>query len=110
MTLGFSVQALVPHARGGATLRMCLTRIAQADWLRSNLDLATRAAAFDAHPDAVLTRPGSEDAGREVAALVGVDGGFAQADDERERRAAPFYAAALASYATGDRSAQLEPT
>ncbi|MFA5990401.1 MAG: DUF3445 domain-containing protein [Sphingomonas sp.] len=78
MSLGFSVEALAPKARGGA-LRMGLERVAEADWLMPLPDTATRAAHFDAHPDAVQLLPQATAAGDEVAALLGVPGGLAGA-------------------------------
>ena len=76
MSLGFSVEALAPVGRGGGALRMGLQRIGEADWLQPTFDRAARAAAFDAHADAVQVRPEAEAAGREVAAMLGVAGGL----------------------------------
>lgn len=58
---------------------MGLSRVAEADWLQPNFDKAERTAAFEAHPDAVRLLPQAEAAGREVAALLGVEGGLAEA-------------------------------
>jgi hypothetical protein len=79
VTIGFTVDALVARARGGGALRMGLSRVAEADWLFPAPDLAARRATFDAHPDAVIERPEAEAAGREVAAMLGVEGGLAEA-------------------------------
>ena len=65
--------------RGGGALRMGLSRVAETGWLLPDFDASARAAAFDAHPDAVQMLPEAEAAGREVAALVGVAGGLAEA-------------------------------
>jgi dimethylamine monooxygenase subunit A len=79
MSLGFSVEALLPAGRGGGALRMGLSRVAEADWLDPAPDRAARAAAFAACPDSVLVRPGAEVAGREAARMVGAVGGLAEA-------------------------------
>lgn len=46
MTLGFSVDTLLPKARGGGQLRMGLVKLAENDWLDPAPDLAARAAGF----------------------------------------------------------------
>jgi hypothetical protein len=79
MTLGFTVADLLPAGRSGARLSMGLTRLAEADWLFPAPDRAARAAAFDAHPDAVQLRPEAAPAGEEVARMVGARGGLEQA-------------------------------
>ncbi|HZF41881.1 MAG TPA: DUF3445 domain-containing protein [Sphingomonadaceae bacterium] len=83
MTLGFSVDALAPVSRGGGALRMGLRRLAESDWLQPEFDRQARADAFARHPDAIHILPGAEDAGREVAAMVGaclpVEAGLAEA-------------------------------
>ncbi len=79
MTLGFSVEALLPQGRGGGTLSMGLRRVPEAEWLQPHPDLGARRAAFDAHPDGVQVMPQAEEAGREVAAMLGVAGGLAEA-------------------------------
>lgn len=79
MSLGFSVETLVPAGRGGGALRMGLTRVAESDWLFPAPDLTTRAATFAAHPDSIVVRPEAEGAARETAALIGVSGGLAEA-------------------------------
>ncbi|WP_338326039.1 DUF3445 domain-containing protein [Sphingomonas oligophenolica] len=77
--LGFSVEELAMAGRGGGAPRMGLSRVSEAAWLQRDVDRAARAHAFDAHPDAVRVLPGAEAAGREVAALIGVAGGLAEA-------------------------------
>lgn len=79
MSLGFTVERLVWAGRGGAALRMGLSRVAEGDWLQADPDLAARAAAFDTHPDAVIVTPVAEAAGHEVAAMLGVAGGLEEA-------------------------------
>lgn len=79
MTLGFSVEALLTQGRGGGVLSMGLRKVPEADWLQPNTDPTARAAAFDAHPDAVQVMPEAEAAGREVAAMLGVGGGLGEA-------------------------------
>lgn len=77
--LGFSVEALLPRARGGGRLKMGLAKLDEADWLQPAPDLATRRAAFAAHPGAVVLTPEAEAPGAELAAMRGVDGGLAGA-------------------------------
>ncbi|WP_425230746.1 heme-dependent oxidative N-demethylase family protein [Sphingomonas sp.] len=79
MTLGFTVEALVGAGRGGGALAMGLRRVPEAAWLRPHPDRATRAAAFDAHADAVRLLPEADAAGAETAAMLGVEGGLAKA-------------------------------
>jgi dimethylamine monooxygenase subunit A len=78
VTLGFTVAELVRAGRGGGTLRMGLSRVAEANWLQPTFDAAARARALAA-PGAVLVRPEAGAAGREVAGMVGVEGGLAEA-------------------------------
>lgn len=70
MTLGFSVETLLPHARVSGPLRMGLVRLAESEWLDPAPDLAAREAAFDAHPDSVQVLPEGETAARELAAML----------------------------------------
>ena len=79
MSLGFSVENLVMAGRGGGALRMGLSRVAESDWLQPDPDLAARAAIFDTHSDAVQALPCAGAAGREVAAMLGAEGGLEQA-------------------------------
>ena len=79
MALGFSVEALVRAGRGGGALTMGLSRLPESDWLYADYDRATRVAAFDADPQAVRFLPEADAAGREVAAMLGIDGGLAEA-------------------------------
>ena len=77
--LGFSVDTLLPRARGGGVLKMGLVRLDECEWLQPNPARALRAAAFAAHPDAVQVLPEAEPAGAELAAMLGVAGGLAGA-------------------------------
>ena len=53
MSLGFSVDALLPKARGGGQLRMGLVKLEERDWLQPSPDLVARAEGFaPALPDA----------------------------------------------------------
>lgn len=79
MSLGFSVEALLPKARGGGALRMGLARLAEEQWLQPEPDLAERRAHFAAFPGSVIVRPEAEAAGREVAGLLGTSGGLGEA-------------------------------
>lgn len=79
MSLGFSVETLLPKARGGGALRMGLVRLSEDEWLDPAPDLAARRAAFADRPESVIVDPGAETAGRELAALLGVTGGLGEA-------------------------------
>ncbi|MGN8000112.1 heme-dependent oxidative N-demethylase family protein [Sphingomonas sp. 22176] len=70
MSLGFSVEALIPRARGGGALRMGLVRVPEAAWLTPAADLTARAAVFAAEPDCVQVLPEAEAAVEEVAKLL----------------------------------------
>jgi dimethylamine monooxygenase subunit A len=70
MSLGFSVEALIPRARGGGALRMGLVRLGEAEWLTPGADLAARAAVFAAQPDCVRVLPEAETAAAEVATML----------------------------------------
>jgi len=70
MSLGFSVEALIPRARGGGALRMGLARVPEAAWLMPGADFDARAAVFEADPDCVQVLPGAEAAVAEVAAML----------------------------------------
>ncbi|WP_299192183.1 heme-dependent oxidative N-demethylase subunit alpha family protein [uncultured Erythrobacter sp.] len=78
MTLGFSVQTLLPDARGGGKLRMGLKPIPEADWLQPNPDIATRKAAFAADPTRITIFPEAEEPGAELAQMLGLQGGLAE--------------------------------
>ena len=43
MTLGFSVDELLPRARGGGALKMGLVKLDGSEWLQPDPDLAARA-------------------------------------------------------------------
>lgn len=79
MTLGFSVNDLLPRARGGGQLKMGLCALTESEWLQANPDLAARAAGFAAHPAGVQLSPEAEAPGRELAAILGVDGALPEA-------------------------------
>ena len=76
MSLGFSVEELLPQARGGGALKIALTALSEEEWLQPEPDLAARGAGFDAFPDAVKRLPEAEAPGAELAALVGTTGGL----------------------------------
>lgn len=79
MTLGFSVDSLLPKARGGGQLRMGLVRLTEDEWLQPKPDLAARAAGFEAFPQAVQLMPEVAEPGRELAAMIGVEGALPEA-------------------------------
>lgn len=77
--MGFSVEALLPKARGGGALRMGLVRLAEEQWLDPQPDLAQRRVHFANYPESVIVQPEAEAAGREVAAMLGISGGLGEA-------------------------------
>ena len=79
MTLGFSVETLLPDARVAGPLRMGLVRLAESEWLASDPDLAPRNATFDAHPEAVQVLPEARAAEGELCEMLGVFGGIEDA-------------------------------
>jgi hypothetical protein len=79
MTLGFSVDTLLPKARGGGQLRMGLVRLDERDWLDPSPDLAARAAGFAEWPQGVQLTAQAEAPGRELAAMLGVPGALPEA-------------------------------
>ncbi len=81
--LGFSVDSLLPKARGGGVLKMGLVRLGEDEWLQRAPDLAVRKAAFDAAPDAVQVLPEGMDASNELAEFMDVSGGIAGAAKAR---------------------------
>jgi len=79
VTLGFCVDALLPKARGGGQLRMGLCRLSEEEWLQPDPDLAVRADAFNEWPEAVQLTHEAEAPGRELAAMLGVNGALSEA-------------------------------
>ena len=83
MTLGFSVDELLPKARGGGVLKLGLASRADDEWLQPDPDLAAREAGFAAFPEGVQLSPEAEAPGRELAAMLGVEGGLPEAAKAR---------------------------
>ncbi|MEL6486630.1 MAG: DUF3445 domain-containing protein [Pseudomonadota bacterium] len=79
MTLGFSVNELLPKARGGGLLRMGLVKLAEDEWLQPDPDCAARAEGFAEYPEGVQLTRDAEEPGRELAAIVGVEGALPEA-------------------------------
>ncbi|MDT8281168.1 MAG: DUF3445 domain-containing protein, partial [Erythrobacter sp.] len=79
MTLGFSVDALLPKARGGGQLRMGLVKLEEHQWLHPQPDLAARAAGFADWPQGVQLTPEVDAPGRELAAILGIQGALPEA-------------------------------
>lgn len=79
MTLGFSVDSLLPKARGGGQLRMGLVKLEERDWLQPQPDVAARAATFAELPQGVQLTPEADAPGRELAAMLGVAGALPEA-------------------------------
>ncbi|MFC4256586.1 DUF3445 domain-containing protein [Altererythrobacter xixiisoli] len=76
MSLGFSVEELLPRARAGGVLKMGLSALGEAEWLHPAPDLPLRAAAFDAYPDSVQLLPEADEPADELAGMLGVAGGL----------------------------------
>lgn len=74
--LGFSVEELLPRARGGGALKMGLVALGEDEWLQPEPDLAARAESFDTFPESVQMEPGAEAAGNELATMLGTVGGL----------------------------------
>lgn len=79
MSLGFSVEELLPRARGGGQLKMGLVKLGGKEWLQPDPDLAARAQGFAAFPEGIQLTPEGEAGGRELAKGLGVSGGLADA-------------------------------
>ncbi len=79
MTLGFCVDTLLPKARSGGRLRMGLVKLAEHEWLQPEPDLAARAQGFAEFPEGVQLTSDAEAPGRELALMLGAEGGLASA-------------------------------
>ncbi|MEO1730534.1 MAG: DUF3445 domain-containing protein [Pseudomonadota bacterium] len=79
MSLGFSVNDLLPKARGGGKLRMGLVKLEPDQWLQPQPDLAERATGFAGYPEGVQLTPYAGEPGRELAAKLGVEGALPEA-------------------------------
>lgn len=79
MSLGFSVDTLLPKARGGGRLAIGLSKLTEEQWFQPEPDLAARAAGFEAFPEGIQLTPEGADPGRELAEMLGVSGGLPEA-------------------------------
>ncbi|MBT8427108.1 MAG: DUF3445 domain-containing protein [Erythrobacter sp.] len=79
MTLGFSVDDLLPKARGGGVLKMGLAKLDEGAWLQPDPDLAARAAGFTDYPEGIQLSPEGEAPGAELAAMLGLAGSLPEA-------------------------------
>ncbi len=79
MTLGFSVDKLLPKARGGGQLKMGLVKLSEDEWLQPDPDLEARAAGFAEFPQGVQLTPNAKRPGEELAAMMGVEGALPEA-------------------------------
>lgn len=79
MSLGFSVDELLPRARGGGQLKMGLVSLADSEWLQPGPDLAAREAGFAAHPGGIRLSPEADAPGHELAAMLGLSGALPEA-------------------------------
>ena len=77
--LGFSVDELLPKARGGGVLKMGLAKLHESEWLQPDPDLAVRAEGFAAYPEGVQLLPEVEAPGAELAAMLGISGSLPEA-------------------------------
>jgi Protein of unknown function (DUF3445). len=78
MSLGFSVENLLPSARVSGPLRMGLVKLSECEWLDPEPDLAARNRGFDAASDSVMVLPEAAEGVAELASLLGVEGGLEQ--------------------------------
>ena len=72
MTLGFSVDELLPRARGGGPLKIGLAVLRDDEWLQPDPDLAVRNAAFDAHRESTQVLPQAVAAGISIPIVAGI--------------------------------------
>lgn len=79
MTLGFSVNELLPKARGGGQLRMGLVKLAEDQWLQRDPDLPSRKVGFADWPEGIQLTPEAETPGCELAAMLGTTGALPEA-------------------------------
>lgn len=79
MSLGFSVDTLLPKARGGGQLRMGLIKLEEHQWLDPAADLTARVQAFAEWPQGVQLTPEVGAPGRELAAILGTRGALPEA-------------------------------
>lgn len=79
MSLGFSVDSLLPKARGGGQLRMGLVKLEERDWLDPQPDPGARRRGFADFAEGLQLTPEAEAPGHELAAMLGIEGALAQA-------------------------------
>ncbi len=79
MTLGFSVDDLLPKARGGGALKMGLAKLDESEWFQPDPDLAARSKGFAEYAEGIQLTHGSEAPGVELAAMLGITGGLREA-------------------------------
>lgn len=79
MSLGFSVDELLPKARGGGVLKMGLAKLDEIKWLQPDPDLAAREAGFEVYPEGIQLSDEGEAPGAELAAMLGLSGGLPDA-------------------------------
>ncbi|MBU1606933.1 MAG: DUF3445 domain-containing protein [Alphaproteobacteria bacterium] len=79
MSLGFSVDQLLPKARGGGQLQMGLARLDEREWLQPDPDRVARAEGFADYPEGIQLAPEAEAPGLELAAMLGLAGSLSKA-------------------------------
>jgi hypothetical protein len=71
LALGFSVDELLPKARGGGQLKMGLVKLSEDEWLQPDPDLAARKQAYSDYMDGLGFAGGDPEVNSEVAETVG---------------------------------------
>jgi Haem-dependent oxidative N-demethylase, alpha subunit-like len=79
VSLGFSVNSLLPKARGGGQLRMGLNRLSESEWLQPDPDIHARTRGFAEWAEGVQLSAEVEASGQELAAMLGLEGGLREA-------------------------------
>ncbi|MDC0887253.1 DUF3445 domain-containing protein [Altererythrobacter sp.] len=76
MSLGFSVDELLPRARGGGQLKMGLVSLSKQQWLDPDTDFAARETGFAEYSEGIQLADEGMAAGEELAAMLAVTGGL----------------------------------
>lgn len=79
MSLGFSVDALLPRARGGGQLKMGLVSLSEDEWLQPDPDISARRDGFAAHPGGIQMSSDADAPGEELAQMLGLSGSLPEA-------------------------------
>ncbi len=79
LTLGFSVDELLPNARGGGQLKMGLSKLSEDNWLQPNPDIAARRKGFAEFSEGAQLTAKALEPGEELAEMLGLKGGLIEA-------------------------------